>query len=142
MLPDILVPRFYRGQIEPPEIPDGCYGVRLGDLIENDTIEAWDGYGSPESQVKGGSIPYIRVSDIVNWELYRNPVTGIPEDVYGRILATVKEPEEGDVIFVRRGSYRIETVAMASPRDRRVLPTRELLTFRIRDGGMNTASPR
>ena len=134
VLPDILVPRFYRGQIEPPEIPDGCYGVRLGDLIENDTIEAWDGYGSPESQVKGGSIPYIRVSDIVNWELYRNPVTGIPEDVYGRVLGGGKEPEEGDVIFVRRGSYRIGTVAMASPRDRRVLLTRELLTFRIHDG--------
>lgn len=134
ILPNILVPRFYRGQLNPPAVPDGRYGVRLGDLVENGTIEAWDGHGSPESQAKGtGSIPYIRVSDIVNWELYRNPVSGIPEDVYERIMGDGVEPEEGDIIFVRRGSYRIGTVAMASPRDRRVLLTRELLTFRIRN---------
>lgn len=32
---------------------------------------------------------------------------------------------------MRRGSYRIGTVAMASPRDKKVLLTRELLTLRV-----------
>ena len=32
---------------------------------------------------------------------------------------------------MRRGSYRIGTVAMASPRDERVLLTTELLTLRV-----------
>ena len=132
--PDILVPRFYRGQLNPPEIPTDRYGVQIQQLIDDGTIEAWDGHGSPESQAKGeGSIPYIRVSDIVNWELYRNPVTGIPEDVYERMIGKGPKPREGDVIFVRRGSYRIGTVAMASPRDSRVLLTKELLTLRIRN---------
>ena len=130
--PDILVPRFYRGLSNPPAMPDGRRGVRLGDMVDDGTIGAWDGHGSPESQVKGeGDIPYIRVSDIVNWELYRNPVAGIPEDVYERMIGDGPKPEAGDIIFVRRGSYRIGTVAMASPRDRRVLLTRELLTLRV-----------
>ena len=67
----------------------------------------------------------------MNWELYRNPVTGISEDVYKQMIGNGKPPEEGDVIFVRRGSYRIGTVAMASPRDSKVLLTKELLTFRV-----------
>lgn len=73
------------------------------------------------------------MSDIVNWELYRNPVSGIPEDVYERMIGNGPKPEAGDIIFVRRGSYRIGTVAMASPRDNRVLLTRELLTLRVLD---------
>ena len=130
--PDILVPRFYRGLLEVPKMPTGCTGVCLQRLMEDGILGAWDGHGSPESQDKGkGNIPYIRVSDIVNWELYRNPVAGIPEDVYEEMIGDGPTPKEGDVIFVRRGSYRIGTVAMASPRDTKVLLTRELLTLRV-----------
>ena len=63
--------------------------------------------------------------------MYRNPVTGIPEHVYYKILGNKPTPKEGDVIFLRRGSYRIGTVAMASPRDAHVLLMSELLTLRI-----------
>ncbi len=129
---DVLVPRFYRGLLTPPPLPTGCQGVRLGELVKEGIIGAWDGHGSPDSQDKGnGEIPYIRVADIVNWELYRNPGTGVTEEVYDQILGQRAKPEVGDVIFVRRGSNRIGTVAMASPRDSTVLLTRELLTFRL-----------
>lgn len=129
--PDVLVPRYYRRLKNPPHMPEGRIGVTLGELTESGVIQAWDGHGSPESKHKGaGPVPYIRVSDIVNWELYRNPVSGIPEDVYEHMVGTKPRPQEGDIIMVRRGSYRIGTVAMASSRDERVLLTRELLTFR------------
>ncbi len=132
--PDILVPKFYRYLKYPPGIGKDRLGISLISLLNDGTIEAWGGMGSPASAAKGkGEVPYIRVSDIVNWELYRNPVTGIPEEVYQQKRGNVPLPEEGDVIFVRRGSYRIGTVAMVSPRDKKVLLTRELLTFRVVD---------
>lgn len=132
MRKDILHPRFYRGLAEPINFPPGFKSIRMGELVDNNILAAWDGHGSPESTEKGrGEIPYIRVSDIVNWEMYRNPVTGIPKHAYEAIVKNKPRPKEGDVIFVRRGSYRIGTVAMASPRDRDVLLTRELLTFRV-----------
>ena len=130
--PDILVPRYYRAIQNPPDIPEGRVPVSLKQLLDEEIIEAWAGHGSPPAVEKGmGDIPYIRVSDIVNWEMYRNPVTGIPENVYLKKLGKKQTPKEGDVIFVRRGSYRIGTVAMASPRDERVLLTTELLTLRV-----------
>ena len=130
--PNILVPRYYRAIQNPPDIPAGCIPVSLKQLLDENIIQAWNGHGSPPAIEKGmGNIPYIRVSDIVNWEMYRNPVTGIPESVYLEKLGRKRTPKEGDVIFVRRGSYRIGTVAMASPRDERVLLTTELLTLRV-----------
>lgn len=132
--PDLLVPRYYRWLANEVKIPEDCYGVTIGDLLADGTLTAFDGHGSPEAKWKGeGEIPYMRVSDIVNWELYRNPVSGIPEHVYESKVGNKETPETGDVIFVRRGSYRIGTVAMASHRDSKVLLTRELLTFRVID---------
>ena len=87
----------------------------------------------PELRLNVWNIPYIRVSDIVNWEMYRNPVAGITEDVWKSKLGNGKVAEAEDIIFVRRGSYRIGTVAMASPRDKKTLLTKELLTLRIID---------
>ncbi len=130
--PDILVPRFYRALLKSPVIPPGFQSVRLGKLVLDGTVKVWDGHGSPPGETKGlGTVPYIRVADIVNWEMYRNPVSMIPEDTYLSILRNKETPAEGDVIFVRRGSYRIGTVAMASSRDAGVLLTRELLTLRV-----------
>lgn len=131
---NILVPRYYPGILDKVDMPDGRIGVELGNLVDAGVIGAWDGHGSPRSSVKGqGDIPYIRVNDIVNWELYRNPVSGVTLEEYERLTKNKTLSREGDVIFVRRGSYRIGTVAMASPRDNRVLLTRELLTLRILD---------
>lgn len=132
---DTLIPRFYRHIKSRRKMPRGTFGVSLGSLVEKGVIESWDGHGSPRAEEKGrGDIPYIRVSDIVNWEMYRNPVTGLPYEEYQRVLGkNGRKPQAGDVIFVRRGSYRIGTVAMASPRDANVLLTRELLTLRVTD---------
>ena len=127
-----LVPRYYATKRKRLSAPKGCRWVLLGDLVDQGIIQAWDGHGSPDAVEKGeGQIPYIRVADIVNWELYRNPTSGVNEATYQRLTSNKPSVEPGDVIFVRRGSYRIGTVAMASPRDRKVLMTRELLTLRV-----------
>lgn len=130
---DLLKPTFYRARLkEPPDLPADRVAVSLGQLVAEGVVGAWDGHGSPANTAKGaGPVPYIRVKDIVNWEMYRDPTAGVPETVYERMTRNRRTPEEGDVIFVRRGSYRIGTVAMAAARDRRVLLTRELLTFRV-----------
>ena len=130
--PEVLVPRFYRALRNPVRLPADRKEVLISDLLDDGTISAWDGHGSPSSTEKGsGTIPYIRVSDIVNWELYRNPVSGVSQDVFERFTRTKNLPQAGDIVFVRRGSYRIGTVAMASPRDTHVVLTRELLTIRV-----------
>ena len=127
------IPRYHANIECHPKAPKGRYWVRLGDLVDDKTISSWDGHGSPSDAEKGnGSIPYFRVSDVVNWELYRNPTSGVSQGTFKAFTKGKELAREEDVILVRRGSYRIGTVAMASARDRDSVLTRELLTLRVR----------
>ena len=130
----VYVPRYYWNNPSKTILkPEGVEPLLMRKLLEEGIVEAYKGHGSPESAYKGqGEIPYIRVSDIVNWELYRNPTSYVPRHVFDRIRGNngVRLQEE-DVIFVRRGSYRIGTVAMASQYDVDVLLTGELVVLRV-----------
>ena len=137
-----LIPHYFSYRRRPRRAPRGRRWVLLGDLVDDGAIQAHDGHGSPTSAEKGqGDIPYIRVADVVNWELYRNPTSGVTEAVYKRLTRGQRAVEPYDVIFVRRGSYRIGTVAMASARDKEVLLTRELLTLRVAENNQHGISP-
>lgn len=106
--------------------------VLVKDLIDKGIIGDFPGHGSPDGKYKGkGLIPYVRVADIVNWDIYRNPTSLIPEHVYKKVKANGVDLQEKDVLLVRRGSYRIGSVAMLSKFDTKVLLTRELHVFRI-----------
>ena len=136
-----LIPRYFAAR-RVPRAPRGRKWAVLGDLVDDEMIGAWDGHGSPSATQKGeGDIPYIRVSDIVNWELYRNPTSGVSHATYLKFTKNRALVEPGDVIFVRRGSYRIGTVAMASDRDRCIVLTRELLTLRVEPGNESGMTP-
>jgi type I restriction enzyme M protein len=131
----VLVPRYYwqkkDKEVEKLAKQQNCVLITISQLIKEGIIKAFDGHGSPASENKGmGEIPYIRVKDIVNWELYKDPTALIPEQVYLEMKGS-KELKVGDIAYVRRGSYRIGSVAMVSPFDIKVLTTREILFLRV-----------
>ena len=108
--------------------------ISLQQLIDEGIIEYFDGNGSPSSEFKGtGDIPYIIVKDIVNWQIYKDPTALIPETEYKRLFKESKQLKEKDLLYVRRGSYRIGSVAMVSPYDLKVILTREILVLRVID---------
>ncbi|MFY9227944.1 MAG: N-6 DNA methylase [Candidatus Microsaccharimonas sp.] len=132
----IFVPRYYWNtklkQVEEIAAKEGLELVSVKSLIDDGILQTFDGHGSPPSEYKGrGNIAYIRVKDIVNWELYKDPTSRIPEDVYLKKVGKNKELMPADVVYVRRGSYRIGSVAMVSPYDKKVLLTREILVLRV-----------
>ncbi|MCX6707109.1 MAG: N-6 DNA methylase [Candidatus Woesearchaeota archaeon] len=134
----IFVPRYYwenkLEEIESLAKNDNLELISIKKLIEEKIITFFDGHGSPPSEYKGmGGFPYIRVKDVVNWEVYKDPTAKIPEDIYISKKGTKKDLKERDILYVRRGSYRIGSVAMVSPYDINVLLTREILVLRVVD---------
>lgn len=104
----------------------------MGELCKRGILKVYEGHGSPDAIFKGtGTIPYVRVADIVNLEVYKNPTALIPEDIYLKKKGRGIDLEVDDLLFVRRGSYRIGSVALVSPFDRKVLLTKEILIFRV-----------
>lgn len=133
----IYVPRYYwkNGSdiIEKEIKKEGMRLLPMQQLIDEGIVLFSDGHGSPPAENKGkGDIPYIRVKDIVNWEIYKDPTAKIPENIYKK-LSKEKELEELDILYVKRGSYRIGSVAMASPYDKKVLLTKEILTLKVKE---------
>lgn len=134
---DIYVPRYYwtsrTKKLRAKANKEGLDFVSVQKLIDENIIETFSGHGSPKSKYKGrGSVPYVRVKDIVNWDVYKNPTAYIPEHVYQD-----KKGENGvdllqnDILFVRRGSYRIGSVALVSRFDIKILLTKEIQVLRV-----------
>ncbi len=133
---NIFVPRYYwqskLQEIENLAKEQDLILVSIKKLIDDKVITFFDGHGSPPAEYKGkGDTPYIRVKDIVNWEIYKDPTAKIPQEIYLEKKGKNKNLQEKDIVYVRRGSYRIGSVAMVSPFDKEALYTREILILRV-----------
>jgi type I restriction enzyme M protein len=133
---NILVPRYFwqnkLKEIESIAKTQNLELVPIKELMRKGIITSFDGHGSPPAEYKGkGEIPYVRVKDIVNWEVYKDPTAKITTEIYLEKKGKNKNLEAGDVAYVRRGSYRIGSVAMVSPFDKEALYTREILLLRV-----------
>lgn len=134
----LYVPRYYwqtrEREVEKIAKERGLILKPVSEFLDAGILRSFDGDGSPRADYKGrGDIPYIRVKDIVNWEIYKDPTAAVPERVYHEM--TKDKPAENfvrqrDVVYVRRGSYRIGSVAMVSPHDSNILMTKEILVLR------------
>ena len=49
-----LVPRYYAAGRRKPQLPEGRRWITLGEMVDDGSIRAWDGHGSPDSEEKGG----------------------------------------------------------------------------------------
>ncbi len=133
---NVFVPRYYWNKriekLKREAENQNLNFVQVKELINKGIIKEFSGHGSPAGKYKGkGDVPYVRVADIVNWEIYKNPTSLIPETIYKQIKGNNRDLKEKDVLFVRRGSYRIGSVAMVSKSDTEVLLTREIHVFRV-----------
>ena len=132
----ILVPRFYWQEkldlLEADAKQNDIELISLDVLLQKKIIKFFQGHGSPSGETKGlGDIPYIRVKDIVNWQVYTDITALIPQSEYDRIFKPTKALHPKDILYVSRGSYRIGSVAMVSPYDGDMLLTREIVVIRL-----------
>lgn len=141
---NIYVPRYYRGKYRILNNSIDCnYDYKLvsiKELIDSKELLAFNGIGSAKGELKNreGGAYYLRTSDIVNYELYRNPTTFIPvKEFEANITKSNKYKllKEGDLLMVRRGGKRIGDIAIVSPFDAndKILYASELLNIRVVD---------
>ena len=102
-------------------------------IVDDKIVESFKGHGSPKSIYKGtGDIPYVRVKDIINNEVYINPLDKIPKDIADKMRKN-KRLYESDIVLVRRGSYRIGDVGQIHKKDIDSIFTGELQFFRVHE---------
>ncbi len=106
--------------------------LSLGYLIDQGIIAAQTGHEIGKMAYGTGNIPFIRTSDISNWEIKAIPKQGVSEEIY-QMYAEKEDVQAGDILLVRDGTYLIGTNCIITELDIPMIFQSHILKFRIID---------
>ena len=131
---DILAPRYYNPEIaaELSALADTHDLIRVSDLIDSGVIKITTGHEVGAAEYGSGTIPFVRTSDISNWEIKLDPKHGVSEEVY-ESYANRQDLREGDLFMVRDGTYLVGTCAYITKYDTRMVFQSHILKIRVTD---------
>ncbi len=110
-----LVPRYYydAGDEDLPEHEwiRGARMASLGELVKERLVSIRKGHEVGSDAYGTGEIPFVRTSDLSNFEISTDPTKAVSEQIYAE-YAPQQKLQAGDVLMVVDGRYRIGTTAM------------------------------
>jgi len=77
-----------------------------------------------------GDVPFVRTTDIVNWEIKMDPVKAVAEEVYEQ-YRRMQDVRENDILFVNDGTFLIGRTAMVTRLDARIVIQSHLKKIRV-----------
>lgn len=105
--------------------------VTLGELVDGGLLIVRGGHGSPSADVRTGTVPYIKVSDLRAGQVNINPTNRVSEVVAKRFWrGTDSHLQPFDLITPARTSKNIGDLAVLMPGQERVVLTKEVLVLR------------
>lgn len=129
---NIFIPKYYD-----PEIVSTLNALlsthdllTVGALVELGVISITTGDEIGKLSYGTGLIPFIRTSDITNWELKIDPKHGVSEEIYERYRKK-QDVQAGDILMVRDGTYLVGTNCMLTQADTRILYQSHLYKIRV-----------
>ena len=142
----ILVPRYYDYRwtegLQSLLEREGLEPITLGQLEEQGIIEVGGGHGSPSNDVRNGTIPYIKVSDIRALRINVNPTNLVPEPIAERFWGGRESGLRAwDLITPNRASSNIGEFAVLLPGEERVVLTKEVFVIRVVREGASSWDP-
>jgi hypothetical protein len=127
----IFTPRYYDPSIEErlEELDSTHDLVSLQELIDNGELQLRQGRYIDKLNYGTGPVPYIRTSDIANWELRGSPKHGMSEAIADQYRALM-DVRELDVLLVHEGTYLIGTSCLLTRYDTDILFQHHLAKLR------------
>lgn len=131
---DIFIPKYYDPDLykELHDLSATHDLLNIGELIEKGILIAQTGHEIGKMAYGTGNIPFVRTSDITNWEIKAIPKQGISEDIYSQ-YAEKEDVQPGDILLVKDGTYLIGTNCMVAEMDIPMVYQSHILKFRIVD---------
>lgn len=126
----VFMPKYYDPELE---VDIAALGeqhrmVSLVKLVKEGVL-SWDtGIEVGKMAYGTGDIPFIRTSDISNWELKGDPKQNVSEGIY---VANKQDVRAGDIFVVRDGTYLVGTSCILTEKDTRILYCGGLYKLRV-----------
>jgi hypothetical protein len=131
---NIYIPKYYN-----PDIIRKTESLRsthicktIYELVEQGIIEYSTGHEIGKNAYGTGDIPFVRTSDISNWEIKTIPKQGISREIYNQ-YAQAQDVREGDILFVRDGTYLIGNNCFITKVDKELLFQSHILKIRVKN---------
>ena len=130
----IFIPKYYDPSIieDTEQLKETHILYTIGQLIDDGFITVQTGHEIGKLAYGTGNIPFVRTSDITNWEIKTIPKQGVSEEIY-KEYASKEKIQIGDILLVRDGSYLIGTNCMVTLLDLPILFQSHILKFHIND---------
>ncbi|SFT19211.1 hypothetical protein [Paenibacillus sp. BC26] len=128
----IFIPKYYNPNLV-EKINDlrpthNCMSIK--ELSENGIIQFYTGHEIGKNAYGTGDIPFVRTSDISNWEIKTIPKQGVSKEIYNE-YSKVQDVQEGDILFVRDGTYLIGNNCFITKVDKELLFQSHILKVRV-----------
>lgn len=111
---DYFVPRYHyykNDSVLEDVFTTGAPLMTLGELVNNKIISIRKGHEVGSDAYGTGDIPFVRTSDLSNFEVNTDPTKSVSKEIYEQ-YARNQNLRAGDILMVVDGRYRIGTVAM------------------------------
>jgi hypothetical protein len=126
----VFMPKYYDPELEADvDALGGAHRmVSLAKLVKEGVL-SWDtGIEVGKMAYGTGDIPFIRTSDISNWELKGDPKQNVSKQIYE---ANKQDVRAGDIFVVRDGTYLVGTSCILTEKDTRILYCGGLYKLRV-----------
>lgn len=132
LIDKILAPRHYDPRIEKilKDLKETHLLIRVGELVEKGVLSISTGDEVGKLAYGTGDVPFVRTSDLSNWEIKIDPKHCVSEEIYDS-LKQKQDVREGDILMVRDGTYLIGTCAIITRHDVKIVYQSHLYKIRI-----------
>ena len=131
----IWLPKYYKINVidDNKKYGEGYTTVSLADMERRNVIKITGTGKTVNADVYGeGDIPFIRTSDIANWEVCEDPTHCVPHSEYERVKES-QDVRERDILVVKDGTFLIGKTAMITDLDTRIVLQGHFKKIRIID---------
>lgn len=104
--------------------------ISFGDLIKEGVLSLSTGDEVGKLAYGTGDVPFVRTSDISNWEIKGDPKHCVSDEIYER-YRTRQDVRPNDILMVRDGTYLIGTCAVVTEYDLPMLYQSHIYKIRV-----------
>lgn len=130
----VYIPKYYNPEFAENKIKLAAthWCKSIGTMVNEGILSAETGHEIGKAAYGTGDIPFVRTSDIANWEIKSAPKQGVSKEIYGE-YATVQDVQTGDILFVRDGTYLIGNNCFITAIDKDILYQSHVIKLRVHD---------
>jgi type I restriction enzyme M protein len=106
--------------------------ITIQQLVDLGVLEIKTGDEVGKLSYGTGDIPFIRTSDISNWEMKSDPKHGLSEDIYIKFKKK-QDIRDGDILMVRDGTYLVGTCGFITKYDTKIVYQSHIYKIRLHE---------